>query len=952
MATLLFFSVLPGCIAGSSVFGAKAVPSPPAFVGVWSSYPRALPSLQLPQVPLTGNGAIGAALDAHNSVTPPDALGPGSSNSLDVWVNSNGFWSCTSCRGTDPDNTVPACCSTAAFGGVSFRVTPTFPGSSPLPRFSATQALANGALAATLSTASGGEFALTLRVHPRDRLLVANFSWAPAPNDPPSVEVEAAVWVLGKGAIEGSWDTGLPAPWGAGCLSLRTGARQPCGGPEQAVFASRNASTVNATVMPVSAALVMGLSAGPGATILGYAVGNDAPVHPPTLPFEARARISVPGGSWGLAAFAQAETRGPGLGDPVPLAWATLADGRGGAGVADASDAWWAATWAKSAVALPAQPAVEASWFGAQYVLAATSATTSSDDLPAPGLYGVWVTADGPNWHGDYTLDYNFAAPYYGVFSSNRPEQAEAYWRPISAWLPPAQKKAQVQAALARVACPGEAAYYDCHIAPWGLASIDPMLRYMTWNGPHAVLAFINHFEYTRNATFAREKTYPLLSALNAWWLCYLNKTAAGLWNDNNAFNPDFEHEGQRVPNPQIAMAFISRTAGAQLDLARRLALAPPPALLDLAAHLAPFNAIVLNASLPANASSFVVLNNTRCKNDIQTWYDVPSVAACEAACLSNPSCGVFSYCPPTGVNNATGCTGGAGTPQPLTCWAFPLSQLPNCVSNPASRGWTSGWLNATRRAVELPVWTAFAGARLLDSDWFASYPSWPAEAVDPGSPFAADGGATRRAAQAASVLYGADMAGGRPVDLFEMAVRAGANASGLAWSAPQVLAGFNAWLARFQGPTFLPGAPGGGVENTGVSRAVNDMLLQAHAVPADMEAALGSYVLELFPFVDPAAPAEFTTLLAKGGFLVSAAYDNATRAVASPVAVSAAYTLQGSTGSRCSVVVPAGWARDGVTVACGGAQPAPAPAAALPDGRSAVAFDAPAGEVCLLAAA
>jgi hypothetical protein len=206
-----------------------------------------------------------------------------------------------------------------------------------------------------------------------------------------------------------------------------------------------------------------------------------------------------------------------------------------------------------------------------------------------------------------------------------------------------------------------------------------------------------------------------------------------------------------------------------------------------------------------------------------------------------------------------------------------------------------------------------------------------------------------RRAAQASSVLYGANMAGGRPVDLFEMAVRAGANASGLAWSAPQVLAGFNAWLARFQGPSFLPGAPGGGVENTGVSRAINDMLLQAHAVPADLEAALGSYVLELFPFVDPTAPAAFTTLLAKGGYLVSAAYDNATRAVTSPVAVTAAYTLQGSAGSRCSVVMPAGW--DGATVACGGAQPAPAPAGALPDGRAAVAFDAPAGEVCLLAA-
>ena len=380
----------------------------PPHVGTWAAYPRALPALQLPQVPLTGNGVLGAALDAHNAPTPPGALGPGSANAIDVWINSNGFWSCTSCGSTDPDHTEQpnGCCSTAALGGVSFRVTGTFPGASPLPRFSASQALANGALSASLFTAAGGEFRLNLRMHPAARLLSANFTWLPAAGDPPAVEVAAAVWALGKGSLGGSWSTGTPAPWGAGCLNLRSGAREPCagggGGPAQAVFASRNASTVDATVMPLSAALAVALWLGPGVEALGAAVANDAPAYPPTLPFEAVARVTVPGGAHGLAFIAQAETRGPGLGDPVPLAWATLASGRGFE-VPSAADAWWAGTWAKSAISLPAQPAMEAAWYGSQYILACTSATTSSDDAPAPGLYGVWVSADGPNWHGDYS---------------------------------------------------------------------------------------------------------------------------------------------------------------------------------------------------------------------------------------------------------------------------------------------------------------------------------------------------------------------------------------------------------------------------------------------------------------------------------------------------------------------------------------------------------------------
>jgi len=60
-----------------------------------------------------------------------------------------------------------------------------------------------------------------------------------------------------------------------------------------------------------------------------------------------------------------------------------------------------------------------------------------------------------------------------------------------------------------------------------------------------------------------------------------------------------------------------------------------------------------------------------------------------------------------------------------------------------------------------------------------------------------------------------------------------------------------------------LPSAPGGGVENIGLSQAVNDMLLQS-----------SNGTMRLFPAWPPAEPAAFTTLRAKGAFLVSAAWD------------------------------------------------------------------------------
>ena len=129
-------------------------------------------------------------------------------------------------------------------------------------------------------------------------------------------------------------------------------------------------------------------------------------------------------------------------------------------------------------------------------------------------------------------------------------------------------------------------------------------------------------------------------------------------------------------------------------------------------------------------------------------------------------------------------------------------------------------------------------------------------------------------------------------------------------------------------------------------------MLLQSFHVPPAQEPALGAFLLELFPFVEAGEDAAFVTLLARGGFTVTAAYGGQARAVASPVAVTAAYTLGGAASARCSVVAPAGWgAAAGATVACGGGNPAPAQVTALPDGRTALSFDAPLGIECLIAA-
>lgn len=132
-------------------------------------------------------------------------------------------------------------------------------------------------------------------------------------------------------------------------------------------------------------------------------------------------------------------------------------------------------------------------------------------------------------------------------------------------------------------------------------------------------------------------------------------------------------------------------------------------------------------------------------------------------------------------------------------------------------------------------------------------------------------------------------------------------------------------FLGNLQGPNFLPYAAGGGTENVGAVAAVNDMLVRAPN---------GRFIV-LFPFWPAQQPATFTRLRTKGGFIVSAAWNNVSAAVESPVTIIATVT------GNCTLQHP--WPQDGQlpTVSC------PAPRAAISDGTDRFLWFMAAGETC-----
>ena len=534
-------------------------------------------------------------------------------------------------------------------------------------------------------------------------------------------------------------------------------------------------------------------------------------------------------------------------------------------------------------------------------------------------------------------------------------EQFASYAAPILAWRAAGAAQAQKEAAAANVSCPSAALVYACHLAPWGAQSDDTSV-YMKWNLPFALQPMLSQYEFTHDAAAARA-LLPLLAGHVEWLGCYLSRDAAGLLHDANARNPDAEHEGQLVGDPQIGMAFAARAAAAALDVAAGLGVPPPAAAADIFAHLAPFNTAPAPPAPPPAGANFTRVANFRFRGDFHMGGGAPSVGACQAACAAEPRCSCFTFCPGPQT---------AGCPEGPSCWFFAAGAAGN--GGPNATNFTSGCRIPGPPSPPTPnatVWAAFAGAGVRDSDTFALYPAFPAEAFS--ARRLSDG--ERLTAQASSATYGLAPVGqsGRPLDVFSAAVVGLAGAGGvrspLAATPEALAAGLRGFCRAALGRNGLNYAPGGGVENAGLARALTDMLLfSAPLRPTDPSPGAGGapalWFARLFAAWPAGEDAAFQGLLAKGGCAFGAAWGAAAGAVAPAVNATPGFPPDppAGRGGSCAMAHPwpgADTAR--VAVACGG-QPAGANWLSVPaagGGEELVLqFDAPVGTPCVVSLA
>lgn len=233
-----------------------------------------------------------------------------------------------------------------------------------------------------------------------------------------------------------------------------------------------------------------------------------------------------------------------------------------------ASDAWWDEFWSASQVSLPDHPDVEHYWYLSHYIMACCSDPESY----APGLFGNFITSDTPNWGGDYHLNYNHEAPFWGLCSSNHVAEADAYHRPVLEYVDRARQNAREQ-----LDCRG--LYSKVGIGPRGYecsalfnedGSPDEVHPYygQKSNSIYAGINFIMRYYYTMDEDYLREIAYPYLREVGLFWVDYLRYENGRYVDYGDCVHES--HDGNDM-NPVLTLGLLRTTLRALIDMSGRL---------------------------------------------------------------------------------------------------------------------------------------------------------------------------------------------------------------------------------------------------------------------------------------------------------------------------------------------------------------------------------------------
>jgi hypothetical protein len=235
---------------------------------------------------------------------------------------------------------------------------------------------------------------------------------------------------------------------------------------------------------------------------------------------------------------------------------------------------WWKTFWQRSYVKLPDKK-IQDAWYGSLYVLASCSAPGNI----APGLWGNFITTPHMGWNGDYTLDYNYEAPYWAAYPTNHVALADNYDKALLDWMPRGRGLAKHRHY--------HGLFYYAHLSPMPGWSADgaKSIRQKS-DALFATVDCLQRWRYTRSVSYAR-RVYPFLRGVAQFWDHYL-VLKNGVYMDYNdaADELRFPHD----VNPATSIAFLRMLYSGLLDMNHTLNRNDPDAAKwrYILAHLSP----------------------------------------------------------------------------------------------------------------------------------------------------------------------------------------------------------------------------------------------------------------------------------------------------------------------------------------------------------------------------
>jgi len=188
---------------------------------------------------------------------------------------------------------------------------------------------------------------------------------------------------------------------------------------------------------------------------------------------------------------------------------------------------WWRDFWSRSFIEIP-DKTIEQCWYASWYIMGSCSRAGKV----APGLWGNWITVDNPAWHGDYHLNYNFQAPFYGLCSANHADTTLPFYQAMNRMIPRGREIA------------GKRGWKGIHLpvsmGPWGMC---PEGEASDWgqrsNAIYSAMNYLTYWNCTRDESWLKTEGYPYLREVAVFWENYL-----AFRNGRYVVENDAVHEG------------------------------------------------------------------------------------------------------------------------------------------------------------------------------------------------------------------------------------------------------------------------------------------------------------------------------------------------------------------------------------------------------------------------